>query len=262
MEFQVALAGGGSEEQLEAIRGEAARLRALHPEVSVPAVRSLAERVARAELPAAGGIDDVAIGIGGSELHSVAVDLTALHFVVVGPYRSGRTTALETLALGLAGAATSAAMALLAPRATRLTRLGVWAAAARGAAECAAQAAALLQEMQSRDPGAAPLVVVIDDAGDLLDPSTQSCLELIVRLGRDCNVRVVAAAETGAARAIGVPWLRELRKDAHGLLLRPDLPGDGDLLGAALPRRVRGGCPQGRGFLVRAGRHTLVQVAG
>ena len=33
-------------------------------------------------------------------------------------------------------------------------------------------------------------------------------------------------------------WLRELRKDEHGLLLDPDLDVDGDLFGVRLPRRT------------------------
>jgi S-DNA-T family DNA segregation ATPase FtsK/SpoIIIE len=82
----------------------------------------------------------------------------------------------------------------------------------------------------------------------------------VVRRGRDLDVRVVAASERQAlARAFG-GFLRELRKEEHGLLLDPDLDVDGDLLGVRLPRRTNPVFPPGRGYLVERGLMELVQV--
>ena len=53
----------------------------------------------------------------------------------------------------------------------------------------------------------------------------------------------------------------ELRNDGHGLLLRPELDLDGELLGTRLPRGFRRSFPPGRGYLVDAGAAELVQVA-
>jgi S-DNA-T family DNA segregation ATPase FtsK/SpoIIIE len=82
-----------------------------------------------------------------------------------------------------------------------------------------------------------------------------------VRRGRDGSLRVVAAAERQAAQRAFSGWLRELRKDEHGLLLDPDIDVDGDILGTRLPRRSNPVFPPGRGYLVERGVVELVQVA-
>ena len=88
-----------------------------------------------------------------------------------------------------------------------------------------------------------------------------SQLERLVRAGRDSSLRVIAAVETGSARGIGNGWIRELRREGHGLLLQPDLAADGDLLATRLPRRVPAPLTPGRGFLVVRGSAELIHVA-
>lgn len=105
-----------------------------------------------------------------------------------------------------------------------------------------------------------PLFVVIDDAGELADGSAATPLETVVRRGRDVNVRVILAMESAAARGFS-PWIREMRKDANGLLLTPDLDVDGDLLSIRLPRRSSRTFPPGRGYLVSNGQFVHLQVA-
>lgn len=264
LEIQVALPGAGAsgEDQFADIARLAGELRDRHSTIAVPAIDALTDAVARAALPPCHGPVAVPLGIGGHDLAPLTVDLSELHFMIVGPYRSGRTTALETLARGLAAAASRPDLYLLAPRRTSLLELDVWTRRARGPAACAEAVAELLALVESRSPEAPgePVIVVVDDSGELTDMTLSAQMERIVRLGRDVNVRVLAAVETTAARGIGMPWLRELRKEGHGLLLRPD-SGDGDVLGAVLPRRTTGGFPCGRGFLLRGGQHSLIQVA-
>ena len=102
---------------------------------------------------------------------------------------------------------------------------------------------------------------MIDDGDELAETLGSSALETLVRRGRDAPMRIVAAAETQAMlRAYG-GWLRELRKDEHGLLLDPDLDVDGDLFGVRLPRRTNAVFPAGRGYYVWRGALELVQVA-
>jgi hypothetical protein len=74
-------------------------------------------------------------------------------------------------------------------------------------------------------------------------------------------VRVVCACERQAAQRAFGGWLRELRKEEHGLLLAPDPDVDGDLLAVRLPRRTNPVFPPGRGYLVQRGKLELVQVA-
>ena len=101
----------------------------------------------------------------------------------------------------------------------------------------------------------------IDDGDELAEALGAAPLETVVRRGRDLPVRVVAAAERQAAQRAFGGWLRELRKEEHGLLLAPDLDVDGDILGTRLPRRSSPVFPPGRGYLVERGAVELVQVA-
>ena len=195
-------------------------------------------------------------------LDSVTVDLTEAHFVVAGPYRSGRSTALETIALSLLDADPGIAVHLLAPRRSPLPAADVgWTSVSRGVEACDAKAAELAALAADLDEGDPPLVIVIDDGDELAETLGSSALETLVRRGRDAPIRIVAATETQAMlRAYG-GWLRELRKDEHGLLLDPDLDVDGDLLGVRLPRRTNAVFPAGRGYYVWRGTLELVQVA-
>jgi S-DNA-T family DNA segregation ATPase FtsK/SpoIIIE len=104
-------------------------------------------------------------------------------------------------------------------------------------------------------------VVVIDAGDELAETLAAAPLERLIRRGRDARVTVVAAAERQAIQRAFAGWLRELRKDEHGLLLDPDTDVDGDLLGARLPRRSNPVFPLGRGYAVDRGLIELVQIA-
>jgi S-DNA-T family DNA segregation ATPase FtsK/SpoIIIE len=104
-------------------------------------------------------------------------------------------------------------------------------------------------------------VAFVDDATDLADGPDAAAWEAIVRRGRDVGVRVVLGCESAAARVAFAGWIKEVRKDATGILLNPNPDLDGDLLGTRLPRRVGGDVPPGRGFTVRGGAAELTQVA-
>jgi S-DNA-T family DNA segregation ATPase FtsK/SpoIIIE len=106
-----------------------------------------------------------------------------------------------------------------------------------------------------------PILLVVDDATELVDSEVNHTLERLVRRGRDVGVRVVAGAEIQAAKLAYGGFIKELKKEAHGLLLDPDLDLDGDLLGVRLPRGSRGPMPPGRGYHVASGILGLVQIA-
>ena len=261
LELQVAILGGDApgEAQARALAGLAAELCERHPGASAPPVRSLPSTIDRSQLPPARALA-VSIGLGDTELEPLAVDLAERHFLVVGPYRSGRSSALAALCAGLAEAG-GCELHLLAPRRTLLSELGLFASVAAGIEACDARAAELASGLDARPPGAPALVVVVDDGEELAETPGAVALETLVRRGRDRDVRVIAAAERqGAQRAFG-GWLRELRKEEHGLLLSPDPDVDGELLAVRLPRRTTPVYPPGRGYLVAAGTVELVQVA-
>jgi S-DNA-T family DNA segregation ATPase FtsK/SpoIIIE len=202
------------------------------------------------------GVDDI-------DLSPVELPLDDAHAAIVGSYRSGRTTALRTIARSLHEAPAAGELHLLAPRRSALLELDLWTSVARGMDACEARVPELVEAVYARDGdgGAAPLIVVIDDAGELAEAICAGALETLLRRGRDRDVRVVAALERGQARHYA-PWVRELRKDGTGLLLDPDLDLDGELLGVRLPRRSNAFFPPGRGYLVVSGTARLIQVAG
>jgi S-DNA-T family DNA segregation ATPase FtsK/SpoIIIE len=256
LELQVALLGddpsGGG--QASALADAAAALRRAHPEASVPPVEPLPTAVDRAALSRSEESLTVALGLGDAELEPLHVSLADRHFLVAGPYRSGRSTALATLVAGLRESSADVPVHLLAPRRSPLLELEGWASAASGIEECDA-AAARLADVEG------PAVLVIDDGDELAETLGSASLETLVRRGRDAGICVIAAAERQAVQRAFAGWLRELRKDEHGLLLDPDPDVDGDLLGARLPRRSNPVFPAGRGYYVDRGLVELVQVA-
>lgn len=217
-------------------------------------VQGLPSSLALDELPAAGEPWSATFGLRETDLGAATADLRHGHFLVAGPYRSGRSTALVAIAAGLQRAMPEAELHLMSPRKSALQRAHVWASVIAGG-----DISVDVVEQLSALGSAAPAVVFIDDADDVPE-SVSGALEALVKEGRDGRLRIVAAAESRAAHRSFGGWLAEVKKDKQGLLLAPDPDLDGDLLGVRLPRRsVR--FPGGRGYLVVRGEIELIQVA-
>lgn len=265
LELQVALPGDdpAGEAQAAAIAERAERLRARHGERGAQPVEPMPTRIPRTTLPAPDRDLAAVLGLGDAELEPVVVDVSDRHFLVAGPYRSGRSTALAAVCDSLCRSARPPELRLLAPRRSPLAELECWSAVVRGTEACEAAALELAGAIEARAGGDAgrPLVVVVDDAEELAESLGAQPLEIVVRRGRDLDVRVLAACERQAAQRAFTGWLRELRKEEHGLLLAPDADVDGDILGVRLPRRTNPVFPPGRGYLVERGTVQLVQVA-
>ncbi|HKI92696.1 MAG TPA: FtsK/SpoIIIE domain-containing protein, partial [Gaiellaceae bacterium] len=232
-------------------------------DTAAPPIRPLPTSVSASDLPAPERPLEVPLGVGDSDLELRSVSLAEAHFLVIGPYRTGRTTALRTIAEALRSADPTLELHLLAPRRSALSELSIWTSSARGIEECdrAATDLAARVEARSLDGDNPPLVVVVDDGDELADTPGGRALERIVRRGRDLNARIVASGERQAVQRAFSGWLREIRKDESGLLLDPDLDVDGDTFGVRLPRRSNLVFPPGRGFLVARETLELVQVA-
>jgi S-DNA-T family DNA segregation ATPase FtsK/SpoIIIE len=252
---------GGAE--LQVALGEtldaAGELRRRYPRAAVPSVEPLPTAVPRGALPLAERRWAAVLGVGDAELEAVTIDLSARHFLVAGPYRSGRSFALRTVVESLRSSTPGLELHLLAPRRSPLVELAGWSSVAEGGDRCD-EAVLRLGELAASPPPA-PVLVVIDDGEELAESLGAAPLETVVRRGRDIELRVLAAAERSAAQRAFSGWLRELRKEEHGLLLDPDLDVDGDILGTRLPRRSSPVFPPGRGYFVERGSVELVQVA-
>lgn len=263
VELQVALVGDDPAGDAQAAHMErlGAILRERWGDGTAARVGSLPTDVPLDSLPTAMA-SCATVGLGQSHLAAVTIDLFDGNLLVAGPNRSGRSTALATIARSLQRSTPAASLILLAPRRSPLSTLDLWERSAKGADECDLLAADLLAMIDDRDGSEAPVVVFVDDGNELADTPADGALERLVRRGRDVGVSVIGAAEsTSALRSYG-GWIPEIRKDRRALLLNPDPDIDGDLVAARLPRRAGGGMPPGRGYLVLDGGVELVQTAG
>ncbi len=203
-------------------------------------VASLPDAVQLTDLPAPGAAPF--LGVGGDELEPVAVDLTDGGFVIGGPPRSGRSTALLTLAGQL-----DLPMVAICPRPSPLRAL-----------QCCVtdvQDVATLQALLA----CGPVAVVVDDAELVVDSPVGSVLEHLVRSARDNGSVVIAAGTTEVLVACYRGFVADLRRLRNGLLLSPESPADGDLLGVRT-QRAPVGVP-GRGLHVTRAGTSPVQVA-
>jgi S-DNA-T family DNA segregation ATPase FtsK/SpoIIIE len=261
-DVQVALAG--PEELAAAVRAAAGRWAGAGggPEAIgvLPEVVTVAEACRMAgeggapgggDAPGPGAVLAVPVGVSGRDLGPARLPLgPGDHVLVTGPARSGRSTALATLAAALRRCRPGVAVTVVAPRPSPLRHLGWAERVVTGEGELGALATAV-----AAAPG--PQVVLVDDADFLDDPD--GALAGLARLARP-DLHLVAAGRPDALRALYGHVTAEVRRSRLGLLLAP-ADGDGDLLGLPTLRPGRGPFPPGRGLLVVAGAAEVVQVA-
>jgi S-DNA-T family DNA segregation ATPase FtsK/SpoIIIE len=260
-EVQLAFAGtdpsGGS--QLADLRAQAARLSrrwdGLEAARRPRRVDPLPETVSSAELDALrgsarrGGHAVITVGAGGDHLGPVDVDLAELGggFVIAGPTRSGRSTALLQLARSLAP---DLPRVVVTPRPSALRELDALQLSGPG----------LGAELEAALAGD-PVALIVDDAELVDDRSATDVLERFVRGLRDSGSVLLAAATTEDLllnRYRG--WLAAARRERCGLLLNPAGHVDGEVFDLRLPRSTSGGWPPGRGLYVRGATTLAVQV--
>ena len=196
------------------------------------------------------------VGVGGDELEPVGVDLsTSGGFVVAGPSKSGRSTALRSMAKSLA--AGGAAVVAVCPRPSPLADL----AGTKGVRVVSGVPdPEELTTVLARAKG--PLAVVVDDAEVFArTPADDAVRDLVRERGRG-RLAVIVGGQLEELKAELRGTVVEARKAKAGLLLSPPSALDGDLVGARLPRPLVGRMPPGRGILALDGEVRLVQVPG
>ena len=186
----------------------------------------------------------IVLGVGGDELEPMSVDLGD-GFVIAGPPRSGRSTALMTIARQCQGRRVVA----VAPRPSPLRELP----GCHVDPEASYDLEALLREPTD--------VLLVDDADLLVDSPLAYVLEQAVRSMRDTGLSVVVAGTTDELVTGYRGFVVDLRRSTSGLLLSPQSAVDGDLLGVRLSRAVGRDVHEGRGLLCRRGVTTPIQVA-
>jgi DNA segregation ATPase FtsK/SpoIIIE, S-DNA-T family len=168
------------------------------------------------------------------------------HVLIAGPRRSGRSTLLATVAVGLLQALDAPVFAF-APRTSPIRQLPEPARLVTGISELAT----LLRENDR------PPVVLIDDADTFDD---HGGLFQALTAHEDPGIHVIAVARNEGDVRDGTHWLSRVRRSKSGVLLMPEML-DGDLLGVSLPRRPALAMRPGRGYLIADGSFTAIQAA-
>ena len=196
------------------------------------------------------------IGAGGDQLRPLGIDLAAdgPSFLVTGPPRSGRTTALCVIADALLRAGRE--VVLVAPMTSALRQL----AGVPGVVGCLdADATTDEAELMLGAVGSDRRVVLVDDAERFTDTAVGIVLEQRLRSGQ--GPHVVAAGTSDDLQSTYRGFTLEVRRSRCGLLLSPQSTLDGDLVGARLSRTTGGRVHPGRGLLAVRGELTPIQVA-
>jgi len=192
------------------------------------------------------------LGVGGDELDPAGLDLAGQGpgALVAGPPGSGRSTALVAAACWHLGR--GATVVVVTPRASPLRGLE-----GRPGVHGARDAGALQAAVDRADTS--PLVVLVDDAEQLLDTDLDAALLAVLGEAPGRGWGMLVAGTTDELHATFRGLTVGVRRSRCGLLLCPAGPLDGDLLGI---RTVRGlEHRPGRGVLAVRGRSIPVQVA-
>jgi S-DNA-T family DNA segregation ATPase FtsK/SpoIIIE len=169
------------------------------------------------------------------------------HVLVVGPPRSGRTTALVRIAKAWSDAHPDGVTIAARSRRSVAVRADLL---PDGTGE-------LLEAVDAR-PAGANLLVVVDDA-ELLDDSGGRLGALAA--SHTPGVTIVAAGRPDALRQSYGHWTTVVRRSRLGLVMTASNDLDGDLLGAALPRRLPVAARPGLAWIVGDEGPVLAQLA-
>jgi S-DNA-T family DNA segregation ATPase FtsK/SpoIIIE len=221
-------------------------IRALPAEVSFGSLGAVAEP---AEEPwrVPFGVRESDLGVAGLVLYE------GEHALVAGPARSGKSTTLLTLAESLRAGQRGGGLYLAGTGGRRSPLRGCphldRFAAGNG------ESTALFAHLHTV---AGPAVLFVDDAEGFEDLDEAIAGLLGANLA---DLHVIAAGNADSLRSLYGHWTQTVRKSKVGVLLRPDVDYDGDLLGVTLPRRPPVSMPPGRGYLAQNGECQVVHVA-
>lgn len=223
---------------------------------TLPARIPLSEALALAETPRPAAPMWALVGVGGDELQPMGVDLDddGPGFVVGGPARSGRSTTLLTMAGALLEGGSD--LVVVTPRTSPLRAL----AGTPGVLGVLTGTPTEQDVYALLDQAFGPVAVIVDDGELLTDAPCAAAFEAVLREGRDGQRALVVGGTTGEMVNGYRGYIVEARKTKSGLLLNPEHPMEGELLGIKPPRSAVGPMPKGRGLLVSRGTYLPVQV--
>ena len=217
-------------------------------------VDALPRRVDTSSLPRPGGHDDtVLLGLGGDELTPLGLSPTrdGRRWIVSGSNGAGVSTTLTAMAVGLL--ARDRRVAVIA------TRPGPWGTLRDDPQVLWCDDPAQPGELVALRRAVPDLAVLVDNAVELLDTPVESALKQLAALvDRDgglivggCDASVLSVQYRGLAV--------ELARHRTGIMLGPASAAEADVFGVRVP--VDRAAVPGRGYLVRGGMATALQVA-
>jgi S-DNA-T family DNA segregation ATPase FtsK/SpoIIIE len=197
------------------------------------------------------------VAVGGDDLSGLGPDLGEVPtFVIAGPPRTGRSTALLTAAESLLAEGTC--LVVLAPRRSPLRDL----AGRPGVAAVITDPEVPVGDFRRvlgniAEPTA---VLVIDDAELLIGTEIDADLALLARGAQGSGWGVLAAGNAESLALSLAGWMGQVKRNRTGMLLSPQGLSDGEVIGVKLGRGNVGRAPQpGRGLL-HLGDGTLLSV--
>jgi DNA segregation ATPase FtsK/SpoIIIE, S-DNA-T family len=237
---RVVVAGTGLDAQVALVESSIRHADATHPVIDV--LPALVATTALDEPSLVRGLTRVAVGLDFDGLAPLLAELVpGEHWLVVGPPRSGRSSALGLLATSWATVHGSGSVQIVCGR------------AGSPLADHPARVADLAAAVGSAAPGD---LVVVDDA-ERVEASVRDVVALT-----DRGVLVVASCGATALRGAYDHWLHAVRRSGTGIVLAGSPAGTGDLLDADLPRRAPIDARPGLAWIVTpTAPATLVQLA-
>ncbi len=242
IELQVAVPDGG-------LAPAVAELAAGHPQFDgPPPVETLPAVIDPARLGPA-RLDDspvfIPLGLNDDTLTPVGLALyPGEHALIVGPARSGRSSALALIAA--MATAEGGQVITLANEGSPLAD-----------SPCFQLVADIGQLLTAARSAASPTLLLIDDAEKVGDPD--GALKSLAAGSRP-GLHIVAAGRADRLRTAYGHWTAEIRFSRTGILLQPS-PLDGDLFTIQLPTRPTLPPLPGRGYLVQNGQPSIIQIA-
>ncbi|GAA3599174.1 FtsK/SpoIIIE domain-containing protein [Kineosporia mesophila] len=245
------LAGTAQAEVLRSLGAE------LHErEAGVPRARRalrldvLPDRITYAEavlLPYTPGSMRPLLAVGGDTLTALGPDLSDVpSFLIAGPPRSGRSTALLAASESLLAAGSG--LVVIAPRRSPLRDLAGRPGVAAVITEAEVGVGAFRQVLGNIPEPTA--VIVVDDAELLMNAEIDPDLAALARGAQGNGWGVLAAGNAESLSLSLAGWVGQAKRNRTGMLLSPQGLSDGEVIGVKLTRGLVGQAPQpGRGLL-------------
>ena len=225
------------------------------------AIGTLPDAIDAVTLPpstdAGDGSTALMLGIDFASLGPTALDVPdGEHAIILGPARSGRSTALIRAIAAFRDMHPGGTVIVRCPR--RNSPVLAWAASNVPDAIVAADDAAIAAALGDPGEGDVRVLVAIDDA-ERVDDTAGALLDLVS--ARHHHVLVVAAGRPDTLRSLYGHWTAVVRRSRIGLVMAKGGDADGELLGEILPRRLPVGARAGLAWVFDGNGRRLVQVA-